>query len=375
MNLMVFIFVSFVNAILMQKCELVVIKVEKLIKMWLTRKQFREGVLNRDNHKCVICPRTDDLAAHHIIERRLWGECGGYSLLNGASLCPCCHLEAEQTILTCEEIREAAGITETLLPEHLYKENRVDKWGNIILPDGRRLKGELFFDESVQKILKSGGVLKDFCEYIKYPRTMHLSFSSKVTDDDRILENEEYFKEKRVIVTEKLDGENSSCYKNYMHARSIDGTNHLSRNWLKAFHGRMGYNIPDGWRVCGENMYAKHTIHYTNLETYFYVFSIWNEKNNCLNWEETQLWAELLELNLVPVLYDGIWNDDIIREFCKNDKREGFVVRIADSFSYGDFRKSVAKFVNPKFKNKLKEEDTYHWRYSAITPNKLAKND
>ena len=343
-------------------------------KTLLTRDEFRRFVFERDSYKCVICSRTDNLAAHHIIERRLWPDFGFY-IQNGATLCPEHHIEAEQTVLTCEEIREAAGITEIILPYHFYKENRIDKWGDIILPDGRCLKGELFFDESVQKILKSGGVLKDFCEYIKYPRTMHLSFSSKVTDDDRILENEEYFKEKRVIVTEKLDGENSSCYKNYMHARSIDGTNHFSRNWLKAFHSRMGYNIPDGWRVCGENMYAKHTIHYTNLETYFYVFSIWNEKNNCLNWDETQLWAELLELNLVPVLYDGIWNDDIIKEFCKNNEREGFVVRIADSFSYGDFRKSVAKWVNPIFKNRLKEEDTYHWRYSTIIPNKLMKKN
>ncbi len=341
--------------------------------MWLTRKQFREGVFARDNNLCVICSESAD-AAHHILERRLWGECGGYNLSNGASLCPSCHIKAEQTVLTCEELREAAGITETLLPEHLYKDNTYDKWGNIILPDGRRLRGELFFDESVQKIMKEGGVLGLFCEYIKYPRTHHLSFSSKVTDDDRVLDNEKHFEGKRVIVTEKLDGECSTLYPNYMHARSIDGQNHPSRNWLKNFHRQMSYNIPDDWRVCGENMYAKHTVYYENLKTYFYAFSIWNEKNECFSWDDTKFWAELLELQLVPVLYDGLWNESLIKEFCKDDKREGFVIRIADSFSYGDFRKSVAKFVNPKFRNKLKEEDTYHWRYSMITPNKLAKN-
>ena len=340
--------------------------------MLLMRKQFREGVLKRDNYKCVICPRTDELVAHHILERRLWGESQGYLISNGASLCPSCHIEAEQTILSCEEIREAAGITEIVLPPHLYKDNIHDKWSNIILPDGRRLKGELFFDESVQKILKSAGVLEQFCEYIKYPRTFHLPFSKKVTEDDRVLEDTSYFKNKKVIVSEKLDGECSTCYKNYMHARSIDGQNHPSRNWLKNFHAQISYNIPDGWRICGENMYAKHTISYNNLKTYFYVFSIWNEKNKCLSWDDTKEWAELLDLELVPVLYEGVWDDDIIKEFCKNDKREGFVVRTTDSFSYSDFRKSVAKYVNPIFKDKLKEENTYHWRYSAITPNKLA---
>ena len=177
--------------------------------MWLTRDEFRKGVLNRDNHKCVICPRTDDLAAHHIMDRILFGETQGYCLSNGASVCPSCHIQAEQTRATCDELREAAGITEVILPEHLYKDNRYDKWSNIILPDGRRLKGELFFDESVQKILRLGGVLDQFCEYIKYPRTHHLPFSSKVTDDDRVLKDTKNFEDKRVIVTEKMYGENS----------------------------------------------------------------------------------------------------------------------------------------------------------------------
>ncbi len=338
----------------------------------LTREEFRKNVLNRDNHKCVICPRTDDLAAHHIMERRLFHDYGFY-VSNGASLCPGCHIKAEQTVITCEELREAMGITEVILPDHLYKDNTYDKWANIVLHDGRRLKGELFFDESVQKILKSGGVLDQFCEYIKYPRTHHLPFSSKVTDDDRVLKDTTHFEGKRVIVTEKLDGENSTLYPNYMHARSIDGTNHPSRNWLKGFHRKMSYNIPPDWRVCGENMYAKHTIYYENLKTYFYTFSIWNDHNECLSWCDTKFWAQLLELEVVPVLYDGIWNDDVIREFCNNDKREGFVVRIADSFPYADFRKATAKWVNPRFKAMLSEEDTYHWRYSAITPNKLSQ--
>ena len=185
--------------------------------------------------------------------------------------------------------------------------------------------------------------------------------------DLRIADNHNYFANNILV-------HNCSLYTDYMHARSIDGQNHYSRNWLKSFHARMGYNIPDGWRVCGENMYAKHTIQYNNLDTYFYVFSIWNDNNECLSWEDTIIWSDLLELKLVPVLYDDIWNEKSVKSLCDNDEREGFVVRIYDSFSYGDFRKSIAKWVNPKFKNKLKENDTFHWRYSAITPNKLKTN-
>src|SRR3972149_1790099 len=104
----------------------------------LTRDEFREGVFKRDNHKCVICgePAKD---AHHIMERRLFDD-GGYHLSNGASLCQTHHIQAEETTLSCEEIRTAAKIKDVILPEHLYNDNdfTYDKWGNIIMPNGSR---------------------------------------------------------------------------------------------------------------------------------------------------------------------------------------------------------------------------------------------
>jgi hypothetical protein len=332
-----------------------------MIKL-LTRDEFRKSVFDRDGHKCVICSRTDGLDAHHIVERRLWTDSGGYFIQNGATLCPEHHIEAEQTVLSCEAIREAAGISEILLPEHLYKDDRYDKWANIILADGRRLKGELFFDESVQKILKSANILDIFCNYVKYPRTMHLPFSEGVTKDDRVLEDTSHFEGKRVIVSEKFDGENTSMYRDYMHARSIDGLNHSSRNWLKNFHSKMSYNIPEGWRICGENLYARHTVGYDNLKSFFYVFSIWNDINKCLSWDDTVEWSSILDLDIVTVLYDGIWDKAKIESLTKDDNREGFVVRIADGFSYGDFRKSIAKFVSKMFRKKLDENSNIHWR-------------
>ena len=116
-----------------------------------TRDEFREGVFARDKYRCVICG-AEGKDAHHIMERRLFDD-GGYYLDNGATLCEKHHLEAEQTAVSCEEIRAAAGIATVVLPDHLYPDERWDKWGNMILKDGRRIRGELFNDESVQKIL------------------------------------------------------------------------------------------------------------------------------------------------------------------------------------------------------------------------------
>lgn len=341
--------------------------------MLLAREQFRRGVFNRDNNQCVICKDSTDIVAHHIMERRLWSD-GGYNLSNGASLCPGCHIKAEQTIITCTEIREAAGITEVLLPGHFYSDTRYDKWGDVLLPDGRRLKGELFFDSSVQKILASGGVLEKFCDYVKYPRTWHLPWSHKVHRNDMKLDSTEQFNGKKVVVTIKMDGENTTMYNDYMHARSVDSANHPTKSWAKSIHAKIGWNIPDGWRVCTENMFAKHTVVYENLESYILLFSIWNERNECLAWDDTLEWAELMGFAMVPVLYVGMWDEKAIKSLCPDthngDKCEGYVVRLAESFTYGDFRKSVAKYVKPEFADELRVGSS-HWKYKKIIPNRV----
>jgi uncharacterized protein YbdZ (MbtH family) len=164
----------------------------------------------------------------------------------------------------------------------------------------------------------------------KYPRTPHLPWSDGVNDDDRVIGSLSSFEGKRVIVTEKMDGENTTLYRNYTHARSVDGRNHPTRNWVKQFWSGISNNIPEGWRVCGENLYAKHSIHYTNLSTYFMGFSLWNEQNVCLGWDETLEWFALIGITPVPVLYDGIFNERTIKKLWDEKdwaNREGYVVR------------------------------------------------
>ena len=324
----------------------------------LTRDEFREQVFKRDGHKCVFCdePAQD---AHHIIERRLWTD-SGYYLNNGASVCGKHHLECERTTISVEQVREACGITKSCIPEHLYDDQIYDKWGNIVLPNGQRTKGELFNDTSVQKVLREGGVLDLFTDYVKYPRTSHLPWSSCVSEDDRVIKSLDFFEGKRVIVTEKLDGENTTLYTNYYHARSVDSKNHPSRNWAKSLHSKFAHDIPEGWRLCCENLYAQHSIAYTGLESYLYGISVWNEKNVCLSWDATLFWFELFELPAVPVIYDGIWDEKLIKGLYDEKKdwetKEGYVVRVADEFGYGEFRKAVAKYVRAKH-----VQTTKHW--------------
>lgn len=334
-------------------------KVQKTGPVLLTRDEFRARVFARDGNKCVFCdkPAAD---AHHIIERRLWPN-GGYYLENGASVCEEHHLQCEMTTISVEDVRHACGITKVIVPPHLYADHQYDKWGNPILTSGRRAKGELFFDESVQKILSMGNVLSEFSDYVKYPRTHHFSWSEGVNDDDRIIENLDKFIDQRVIVTEKMDGENTTMYRDYIHARSIDGRSHVSRDWVKGFWSKIAHDIPEGWRICGENMYAVHSISYERLPSYFLGFSIWNEKNVCLSWDETLEWFQLLNITSVPVLYDGIFDVEKVKS-CWDPKKwetsEGYVVRLAEPFRYGEFRASIGKFVRKGHVQTVK-----HWMY------------
>lgn len=174
----------------------------------LSRDKFRESVFERDGHRCVFCGRRAEdtpegkLDAHHIVERRLWSDFG-YYLDNGATVCEEHHLSCEQTTYSVELVREKAGITKIIVPDQFYPEQPIDKWGNYILDDGRRTRGELYYDESVQKVLRDGGVLHLFTPYVKYGRTFHLPWSPGAHDDDKTLNDASQFYGKRVILTKK----------------------------------------------------------------------------------------------------------------------------------------------------------------------------
>lgn len=335
----------------------------------LSRDDFRNQVFERDNHKCVVCGKPGQ-DAHHIIERRLFIT-GGYYKENGATVCGDCHILCEQTVISVEEIREYAGITRVCVPDEMYPDHRYDKWGNHILGNGQRTRGPLFFDESVQKILKQGGVLDLFTNRVKYPRTFHLPWSPGIHDDDRVIPSMASFEGEEVIVTEKMDGENTTCYNDWIHARAVDGRSHPSQDRAKALWAEFAHDIPQDWRVNCENVYAKHSVAYDSLRSFLLGFAVWNERNVCLSWDETMEWFELLGITPVPVLYRGIYDEKVIRSLYDENKdwerSEGLVLRVARSFDFGEFHKCVAKYVRSDHVQTNK-----HWKFGQrIEPNKL----
>lgn len=217
------------------------------------------------------------------------------------------------------------------------------------------------FNKMVNRLNESNNIR------MKYPRTYHMPFSQALAGDDKFVDNPDMFNNKEVVVTLKMDGENTSMYNSCIHARSLDSQNHPSRDWVKRWHNTFAHDIPNNMRICGENLYAKHSIEYKDLKSYFYGFSIW-VGNECLDWDSTLEWFQLFNITPVEEIYKGIYNEEKILNAYKvhSNEHEGFVIRNSKSFKYDEFSDNVAKFVR---KNHVQTDD--HWMNSKITPNKL----
>jgi hypothetical protein len=170
-----------------------------------------------------------------------------------------------------------------------------------------------------------------------------------------------------VVITEKMDGENSTLYQSTYHVRSLDSSFHPSRTRVQALHGRIKHLIPKNWRICGENLTAVHSVKYENLPSFFMIFNIWNEHNECLSWDDTVTYAALLDCVTVPVLYRGPWNGiETTLPFSNMDynQHEGFVVRPTSSFKFEEFSTLVAKWVR-----KGHVQTDQHWMFREMELN------
>ncbi|WP_119727549.1 RNA ligase family protein [Thermomonospora amylolytica] len=201
---------------------------------------------------------------------------------------------------------------------------------------------------------------------VHYPRTPHLPWSPGVSADDVRAGSLAGLVGREVVVTEKLDGENTTLYADGLHARSPDSAHHPSRAWVKALHGRIARLIPPGWRVCGENMHARHSIAYDDLESWFYAFSVW-DGDRCLDWDATVRFARRLGVPVPRVLWRGVFDEKAIRAIKLDTARqEGYVVRAVEGFSYDEFPERVAKWVR---KGHVQTDE--HWMFGPVVENGL----
>ncbi|MCX5380002.1 RNA ligase family protein [Streptomyces sp. NBC_00091] len=199
-----------------------------------------------------------------------------------------------------------------------------------------------------------------------YPRTAHLPWSPGATSDDVRAGGTSALAGRVVVVTEKLDGENTTLYADGLHARSLDSGHHPSRAWVKGLQGRIGARIPAGWRVCGENLYARHSLGYEELDSWFYGFSVW-DGDHCLDWDRTVRFLTRLGIPTPKVLWRGTYDERALRRLrIDTTRQEGYVVRTTAGFDRADFGRYAAKWVRGGH-----VQTGTHWMYAPVVPNGL----
>jgi predicted kinase len=199
---------------------------------------------------------------------------------------------------------------------------------------------------------------------VHYPRTPHLPWSPGATSDDVRVTGMAGLAGREVVVTEKLDGENTTLYADGLHARSLDSAHHPSRAWVKSLQGLAGASIPPGWRVCGENMYARHSLAYDDLDSWFYAFSVW-DGDRCLDWDATVRFTRERGMPVPPVLWRGVFDEKALRALRLDlTRQEGYVVRTVDGFDRAEFPDRIAKWV----RRGHVQTDT-HWMQAPVVVN------
>lgn len=211
-------------------------------------------------------------------------------------------------------------------------------------------------------------------ERFKYPRTYHFPFSKGVQDDDKIIKDLSAFVGQEVQLSIKMDGENTTLYSDgYNHARSIDSKTNWTRDIVKNIHSKIRYMIPEGMRLCCENVFAKHSIYYPDgfLDGYLYLLSVWNEENVSLSLDETKELAKILRLPMPKEIYRGVFDIKLFEKMASEmdlEQNEGFVMRLVRPIKYKEFSQCVAKFVREGH-----VQTDQHWLKNAVKNGLISK--
>jgi len=201
----------------------------------------------------------------------------------------------------------------------------------------------------------------------KYGSTFHLPFSPGLSRDDKRSNDQSQLLGKEIIITEKLDGENTGITRPGVYARShVEFTKNPWATMVRQLHGRIGYEIPENVFLFGENMEGIHSIEYSNLTSPFYLFGI-RENTTWWSWDEVEEWAYLLDIPVAPVLFRGSVESikelqNKIETFMESGSIlggliEGVVVRTATEFEDSEFQTHVQKYVR---ENHVQTDE--HWR-------------
>ncbi|MEO0393984.1 MAG: RNA ligase family protein [Pseudomonadota bacterium] len=204
----------------------------------------------------------------------------------------------------------------------------------------------------------------------KYGRTYHLPMSPGVSSDDKIIRDLSRLEASQdIVITEKMDGENTTIFAGGCHPRSLDARYHPSRDWMKAYAAGISPMLATDERIVGEYLFARHSIAYDALPSYFLGFG-WVVNGVFQSWDDTVEKFDALGINSVHQLYRGPYSDAVINQVIADlnfEKQEGFVVRLASAFQEAEMSVSLAKYVR---EDHVQSDE--HWMNMEVIKNGLA---
>lgn len=223
---------------------------------------------------------------------------------------------------------------------------------------------------------------------MKYPRTYHLPYSPGATKDDKKLGKKtgymnwfNYYKGQEIVITEKLDGENTAFTAQDVYARSHGAPTRSpwSRNlWdpTDGLYWKLKHLITPSETVFGENLYGEHSIHYDKLPAYWFMFACYDEEcDYWSDWDDVKLFSDILNVPTVPELWRGKIESEeqlknLVDKFVNEPsvfgpQREGVVVRTTKMFRGDDFSHYVCKWVRPNHVQ-TNEHWTRNWKKAEL---------
>lgn len=210
----------------------------------------------------------------------------------------------------------------------------------------------------------------------KYGRTYHLPWSPGTTSDDKISNDISLLIGNDIVITEKLDGENTGMTNDGVYARShaTFTTSPWSREVRQLHNIKVRGNLSEDEFLFGENLEGIHSIEYTNLKSYFYIFGV-RDNNIWVPWSSVEEYSYLLDIPTVPVLFKGIVkSEEELKELVERlvsekselgGEREGIVIRSAGMFHNDDFAENVSKWVRANHVQ-TDEHWTINWKKAKI---------
>jgi hypothetical protein len=189
---------------------------------------------------------------------------------------------------------------------------------------------------------------------MKFPRTYHFDFSPGTDDDDKILFDLSELLGDEIVLTEKLDGENTCLKEEGAFSRS-----HASPSispWATEVRFLWDFYKSSlaPLSFYGENMQGVHSIEYSDLESPFYLFAIYDEIMEVwLSWDEVKEFSEILGIPHAPELSRGSFDKNSLKEEIERimsggsrlgGEIEGVVARKIDRIHPKSFYKNVVKY-------------------------------